>query len=432
LARETWGSRVGFVAAAVGSAVGLGNIWMFPWRAGTLGGAAFLIPYLILLFAIGVIALTVEWTLGRSTKGGPIVAFQKAGLPGGKYLGLLVNIVMVMIFAFYSLVLGWILRYFIAALTGELLKTHPGAFFEGLAFSKEAMIWQFVVIMLTVAIVALGVQKGIEKANKIMMPALFALLIILAVRSVTLPNAYEGLKFYLLPDISKALAPKTWMIALSQMFFSLSVLGNTMVVYGSYLKEKDDIPLSAVATAFGDTAVAVTAGFLIFPAVFAFGLEPGAGPGLVFVTLPMVFQKMSGGTFFATLFFLLLLFAGLSSTVSMLEVYVDSAITKLNMDRKKAAILLGLLTFIIGAPSALSPYYFESILINISTVYIGPLGALIAALALIKFGIEKAYEEVKKGALFEVPTFWKPWVKYVYPAVIVLIYLYTIYGMLGG
>ncbi|AIF69679.1 transporter [Palaeococcus pacificus DY20341] len=430
MARETWGSRVGFVAAAIGSAVGLGNIWMFPWRAGKYGGAAFLIPYLILLFAVGVIALTVEWTLGRGTKGGPIVAFQKAGLPGGKYLGLLANITIFMIFAFYSLVLGWILRYFIASLTGELLRINPGAFFDGLAFSKEAMIWQFVVIMLTVAIVALGVQKGIEKANKIMMPALFVLLIILAIRSVTLPNSYEGLKFYLLPDISKALNAETWMIALSQMFFSLSVLGNTMVVYGSYLKENDDIPLSAIATAFGDTAVAVTAGFLIFPAVFAFGLEPGAGPGLVFVTLPMVFQKMSGGAFFGFLFFLLLLFAGLSSTVSMLEVYVDSAITNLKMERKKAAILLGLLTFAIGAPAALSPYYFEKVLINISTIYVGPIGALIAALALIKFGVERAYEEIKKGALIEMPSLWKPWIKYVYPIVIVVIYISQF--VLGG
>ncbi len=194
------------------------------------------------------------------------------------------------------------------------------------------------------SIVAMGVQKGIERANKVMMPALFVLLVILTIRSVTLPNAYEGLRFYLLPDWSKVMSGKTWMIALSQMFFSLSVLGTTMVVYGSYLKEEDDIPLSAIATAFGDTAVAVTAGFLVFPAVFSFGLEPTAGPGLVFVTLPMVFQKMPGGMFLGALFFLLLIFAGLSSTVSMLEVYVDSAITKLNMSRRNASILLGLLT----------------------------------------------------------------------------------------
>ncbi|ALV62258.1 Sodium-dependent transporter [Thermococcus sp. 2319x1] len=421
MARETWGSRVGFVAAAVGSAVGLGNIWMFPMRTGLYGGAAFLLPYLVLLFAVGVVGLTVEWTLGRATKGGPIEAFAKT-LPGGKYLGVLVNAIMVMIFAFYSLVLGWIVRYFIASLTGELKGVNPGAFFDALAFSKEAILWQFIVIAITVAIVAMGVQKGIERANKVMMPALFVLLVILTIRSVTLPNAYEGLRFYLLPDWSKVMSGKTWMIALSQMFFSLSVLGTTMVVYGSYLKEEDDIPLSAIATAFGDTAVAVTAGFLVFPAVFSFGLEPTAGPGLVFVTLPMVFQKMPGGMLFGALFFLLLIFAGLSSTVSMLEVYVDSAITKLNMSRRNASILLGLLTFLVGVPSAINPSYFEW-LINVSTVYIGPLGALIAALALIKLGVEKAYEELKKGALIEVPELWKPWVKFLYPIVIAAIYV---------
>jgi len=419
--RETWGSRIGFVAAAIGSAVGLGNIWMFPMRVGLYGGAAFLLPYLVLLFAIGVVALTVEWTLGRATRGGPIEAFSKT-LPGGKYLGILVNVTMLMVFAFYSLVLGWILRYFIAALTGELTGVNPEAFFDSLTFSKEALLWQFTMIAITVIIVAMGVQKGIERANKVMMPALFVLLIVLAIKSVTLPNAYEGLRFYLLPDWSKVMSGKTWMIALSQMFFSLSVLGNTMVVYGSYLKDEDDIPLSAIATAFGDTAVAVTAGFLVFPAVFSFGLEPTAGPGLVFVTLPMVFQKMPGGMFFGALFFLLLIFAGLSSTVSMLEVYVDSAITKLNMSRRNASILLGLLTFLVGAPSAINPSYFDW-LINISTVYIGPLGALIAALALIKLGVDKAYEELKKGALIEVPKLWKPWVKFLYPIVIVVIYI---------
>ncbi|EHR79639.1 transporter [Thermococcus litoralis DSM 5473] len=421
MARETWGSRVGFVAAAVGSAVGLGNIWMFPMRVGLYGGAAFLLPYLVLLFAIGVVALTVEWTLGRATKGGPIEAFSKT-LPGGKYLGILVNVTMLMIFAFYSLVLGWILRYFIASLTGELAGVNPGAFFDSIAFSKEALLWQFIVIAITISIVAMGVQKGIERANKVMMPALFVFLLILTIRSVTLPNAYEGLRFYLLPDWSKVMSGKTWMIALSQMFFSLSVLGNTMVVYGSYLKDEDDIPLSAIATAFGDTAVAVTAGFLVFPAVFSFGLEPTAGPGLVFVTLPMVFQKMPGGMFFGALFFLLLIFAGLSSTVSMLEVYVDSAITKLNISRRNASILLGLLTFLVGAPSAVNPSYFDW-LINISTVYIGPLGALIAALALIKLGVDKAYEELKKGALIDVPELWKPWVKFLYPIVIAVIYI---------
>jgi len=215
---------------------------------------------------------------------------------------------------------------------------------------------------------------------------------------------------------------KTWMIALSQMFFSLSVLSTTMVVYGSYLKESDDIPLSAIATAFGDTAVAVTAGFLIFPAVFSFGVKPSAGSGLVFVALPMIFQKMPGRVLFGMLFFLLLIFAGLSSTVSMLEVYVDSAITKLNMSRKNASVLLGLATFIVGAPSALNPSYFDWIA-NISTVYIGPLGALIAALALISLGIGKAYEELRKGALIEVPEAWKPWVKYLYPIVIIVIYI---------
>jgi len=420
LPEETWKSRVGFVAAAMGSAVGLGNIWLFPMRAGLYGGAAFLVPYLILLFLIGVVALTVEFTLGRAA-GGPIEAYGKT-LPGGKYLGIFVNAMMLMIFAFYSVVVGWALRYFVTALTGKLLSVDPGSFFGSISFSTEAAVWQFIAIAITIGIVIMGVQKGIERACKIMMPGLFVMLIILAIRSITLPNSYAGLEFYLLPDWSKILSGKTWMIALSQMFFSLSCMGMSNVVYGSYIKKDQDIPLSAIVTAFGDTAVAVTAGFAIFPAVFAFGLEPTAGPGLVFVTLPVVFQKMPGGIIFAVIFFLLILFAAFSSTVAMLETNVQAATTHLNMSRKTATILFGLLAFVIGAPGAINPTYFEWI-INISTVYLGPLGALIAALALIKLGIDKAYEELRKGALIAVPAIWKPWAKYVYPIVVIIVYI---------
>ncbi|MBP2172550.1 sodium-dependent transporter [Methanococcus voltae] len=430
MTRETWNSKRGFIATAIGSAVGLGNIWMFPWRVGTEGGAAFLIPYIILLVSIGIVALTVEWTLGRMTKGGPVVAFEKAGLPFGKYFGILGNFTMFLVFAFYSLIIGWMIMYLSNMLFGGLSAVDAGQFLASQAFSPSMAMWQFVGIAITIFIVSKGVKRGIEKANNFMTPVLYILLILLTINSLMLPGVNEGLSFYLLPDMEKLFSPGTWMIALSQMFFSLSCLGTTMVVYGSYLKEKEDIPVSAVVTAFGDTLVAFLAGLIIFPAVFSFGFAPEAGPTLIFAILPEVFQQMPGGLYIGILFFLALLFAGITSSVSMLEVCVEAVMSKTNISRTLAAIGLGLAVFLVSLPSLLGvtlfgmPYF--DFIIYISTVLIGPLGALLAALALGKIGIDKAYEHIQRGASVKIPKIWKPWAKYFYPIVVLVIYLYTL------
>ncbi|MCS3901106.1 sodium-dependent transporter [Methanococcus voltae] len=430
MTRETWNSKKGFIATTIGSAVGLGNIWMFPWRVGTEGGAAFLIPYIILLVSIGVVALTVEWTLGRMTKGGPLVAFEKAGLPFGKYFGILSNVIMFLVFVFYSLIIGWMIMYLVNMLIGGVSAVDAGHFLASQAFSPSMAIWQFIGIAITVIIVSRGVKNGIEKANKVMTPLLFVLLVILAINSLTLPGVNQGLSFYLVPNMQKLFSPNTWMIALSQMFFSLSCLGTTMVVYGSYLKEKEDVPVSAVITAFGDTVIAFLAGLIIFPAVFSFGFTPGAGPTLVFAILPEVFQQMTGGLFLGILFFLALLFAGITSAVSMLEVCVEAVISKTNISRTVASVSLGLAVFLVGLPSLLGvnlfgmPYF--DFVIYLSTVIIGPIGALAAAVSLGVLGIDKAYKNMQAGSSVKIPKIWKPWAKYFYPIVVLVIYFYTL------
>jgi NSS family neurotransmitter:Na+ symporter len=229
--RERWKTNIGFVAATIGSAVGLGNIWMFPYRVGLYGGASFLIAYLILLFPAGIIGLTIEWTLGRSLRGGPVKAFSKSGMPFGKYLGVIPLIAMFLIGCFYLVVFGWAIRYLIASV-GDKLFFEPEELFSLTANRPISILFLLTAVILTVLIVEKGVQKGIERANLVLMPLLFVLLIILATRSVTLPGAMEGLKFYLKPDFSK-LTATTWLVALSQVFLSLSLTGGIIFNWGN-------------------------------------------------------------------------------------------------------------------------------------------------------------------------------------------------------
>ncbi|HIH98317.1 MAG TPA: sodium-dependent transporter [Thermoplasmata archaeon] len=413
---EKWKSNVSFVAAAIGSAVGLGNIWMFPYRVGIYGGASFLIPFLILLFPAGVIGLTIEWTLGRSQRGGPSKAFGKSGMPYGKYLGVFPLVAVFLLAGFYVVVFGWAIRYLLASFGNQMFSA-PKEFFKLIANSPQSYFFLFLAVALTALIVARGIRKGIEKSNLILMPLLFILLIVLAIRSLTLPGAAEGLEFYLKPDLSK-LTPSAWLAALSQVFLSLSLTGGIMVVYGSYLQPKEDIPCSSIAVSFGCAAVGITAGFIIIPAIFAFGLEPTSGPRLIFITLPHVFASMPAGRFFSFLFFLALIFAALTSTVSMLELEVNAICDYFKWTRKKATLLAGGLIFLIGAALAPNEEAF-GFAVDLSTVYLALIGALIAALALgWFFGAEKAEEELNKGAIVGFGSWWKPMAKWAYPLII--------------
>ncbi|PKR59955.1 sodium-dependent transporter [Thalassospira lohafexi] len=355
--REHWGSRLGFILAAAGSAVGLGNIWKFPYMAGANGGGAFLVIYLGLVFTIGLSVMLAEFVIGRMSEKNAIGAFAK--LKGGLWpiIGVFGVAAAFIILSFYSVVAGWTISYIIKSVTGALAVEDPAAlgdiFGSFIADTTSPLIFHAVFMALTVFVVLAGVGSGIERASKILMPALFALLIVLIVRSVTLPGGMEGVAFLLSPDFSKV----TWSTvsdALSQAFFSLSLGMGAMITYGSYLSKKENLPGSAGWVTLLDSAVAVMAGLLILPAVFAFGFDPSAGPGLTFITLPAVFAQMPFGAFFAFLFFLLLAIAALTSAVSILEVVVAYFVDDRGVSRKSAAVIIGFMIFLLGIPSSLS------------------------------------------------------------------------------
>jgi NSS family neurotransmitter:Na+ symporter len=354
--REQWGSRLGFVLAAAGSAVGLGNIWKFPYMAGQNGGGAFLIIYLALVFTIGLSVMLAEFAVGRAAQRNAIGAF--AVLKGKMWpvVGFMGVLAAFVILSFYSVVAGWTIAYIVKMGAGTLAGDADAlgaAFGEFIGSPVEPILYHALFMGLTIAVVLGGVDDGIERACKVLIPLLFILLIVLIVRAVTLPGAEKGLEFFLSPDFSKVTAD-TFNGALSQAFFSLSIGMSAMITYGSYLNKKENLGKSALMVTSLDSSVAVLAGLLILPAVFAFGFDPAAGPGLTFITLPAVFAQMPGGTFFGIMFFALLTIAALTSAVSLLQPIVSYFSDEKGWSPKVAAIVFGVIIFALGIPSSLS------------------------------------------------------------------------------
>ncbi|RXJ02036.1 sodium-dependent transporter [Anaerobacillus alkaliphilus] len=394
--REQWGSRLGFILAAMGSAVGLGNIWRFSYVTGDNGGAAFLLVYLLCIIAIGIPIIMAEFTIGRKAQSDAVGSFEKIA-PGKPWIlaGIMGVISAFIILSFYGVIAGWTVKYFFSYLTGGFNVQNDGEYvdvFVGFITSPwEPLFWQFLFMAFTVGIVYAGVKKGIEASNKILMPALALLVIILAGYSLTLGGASEALSFLFTPDWSALADPKVYLAALGQAFFSLSLGMGALITYGSYLSNKEKLPGAAVSVAALDTGFALLAGLMIFPAVFAFGIEPGAGPGLVFITLPGIFDSISFGTIFGLLFFFLLAAAALSSAVSLLEVAVAYFMRKFKWTRKKTALIIGGIIFLIGIPSSLGQGILSDVKIIggndildsmdfIASNILLPLGGLIIAL----------------------------------------------------
>lgn len=350
-ARGQWGSRLGFIMAAAGSAVGLGNIWRFPYVTGQNGGGAFLFVYILCVLLIGLPLIYNEIALGRLTGKNTVGAFRDSGgnrfwVFTGAVLALSVSF---FVLSYYSVIAGWTIGYIISEFT-DFIKD-----FETFRSNALYVIPLFALFMLvTIYIVLGGIAGGIERASKILMPLLFVLLFAVMLRSLTLPGAMEGVKYYLTPDFSK-INSKVVLSALGQAFFSLSVGWGILITYGSYLPKNENIVTSGLWVGIMDTMVALLAGFMIFPAVFAFGKDPAQGTALVFQVLPDVFNSIpSGGNIVGALFFLLLCIAALTSSISMIEVPASYLIDEKKWRRKYAAWTIGILAFIIGIPSALS------------------------------------------------------------------------------
>lgn len=437
---EQWSSKISFVLAAAGSAIGLGAIWKFPYVAGTSGGGVFFLIFILFTLLVGLPLLLGEFIIGRSTKSDAILAYKQIAPNSSWHLiGRLGVITCFILLSFYSVVGGWILIYLVKAVTGNLnglTEQEYGELF-GASISDPVLtvLAQFIFLLITSFVVSKGISNGIEKASKIMMPALFILFIFLIIRSVTLDGAMEGIIFFLKPDFAKVTS-ETVLYAMGQSFFALSVGVSVMVTYSSYLSKNENLPQSAVSIVGLNLLVALLAGLAIFPAVFSFGLAPDAGPVLLFNVLPTVFNQMPFGSIFLVSFLLLFLFATLTSAFSMLEIIVAPISQGSNEKRKLFSWIIGLCIFAVGIPSALSYGVLSHITIFGKSIFdaadflvsniLMPLGALLIAIFVpLKISKKDLLNELKQGSSISRKVFicWYLLLKYVSPIVIIVVFL---------
>ncbi len=363
MTRETFSSRARLLATMIGVAVGLGNVWRFPYMVGKFGGAPFVAFYVLAVLALGVPALMAEWTLGRATRRGPVGAFARVGFPFGRQLGWFFFFVVTAATAYYTNALGWVLYYAAGqaanglGLPWQAAILPPEAGFDGRSFALQVLCTG-VIILACVAVLLRGLRSGIEAASRVIMPALFVTLAVLIVRSLTLPGAFAGVEWYIWKLDPAALTASAAVAAVGQAVFSLSLGGTFMVVYGSYLGEGEDLSSNALWTAAGDLGAGLLAGLAILPAVFALGLEPGSGPGLIFVTLPEVFVRMPAGWFFGLLFFTGLLGAAYLSDVGAFEVLVAALVDNTGLSRARAVWLLAATVFCFALPPMINMRIF--------------------------------------------------------------------------
>lgn len=433
--RGEWSSTLGFILAAAGSAVGLGNLWKFPYLAGKNGGGAYLFVYLIFVGLIGFTMILAEMAIGRNGHSDALGAFRKVS-ENWKYLGLLQIFISFLILSYYSVIGGWVLKYVFSFLSGGISGDKATYFTNYISSTNGPIIFHLFFMIATAAIVFKGVSSGIEKASKFMMPALFGLLILICIRSVTLPGAGAGIKFFLKPDFSK-LNGSVVLDALSQVFYSLSLAMGITVTYGSYLRKEDNLLGNAIKVPILDTIVAILAGFAILPAVFALGFKPGAGPGLMFITLPAVFEQMAFGKLFGLMFFVLVLFAALTSSISLLEVSTSLLVDQFKMKRQKAVIILTAALFLLGVPSSLSMgawsdlriffgmNFFDFLCYLTDNVFLPISGLLTCIFIGYVWKKEDIYKQITNDGTIKFKMFkvWFGMLKYVAPVILVVILL---------
>ena len=354
--RSNFTGKLGFVLAAAGSAVGLGNIWRFPYLAAKYGGGIFLLVYLILAVTFGFSLMTAEIAIGRKTGLSAISAF-KALDKKYSFIGWIASFVPVIILPYYSVIGGWVIKYFGAFISGGASAASSDTFFTDFITNPvEPLGWFALFLFLTAIVVWFGVEKGIEKVSKILMPVLVVLSLIIAVYSVTIPGAIDGVIYYLKPDFSRFSAT-TVLAAMGQLFYSMSLAMGIMITYGSYMKKDVNLESSVAQIEIFDTGIAFLAGLMVIPAVFAFSggdaAALGKGPGLMFVTLPKVFDSMTGGTIVGALFFILVFFAALTSSISLMETVVSIVCDKTKLGRKASCLIVFAFSLLLGIPSSL-------------------------------------------------------------------------------
>ena len=429
--RDVFSSRIGMILSTVGFAVGVGNLWRFPYITGTYGGGTFLLFYFIVLFLIGIPLLTAEISLGVATRSTPVGAYEKISPKSKWHLNGYVHMLAITLIAGYTMpVGGWILHYLFRSSTGYFNTMSAGQigvyFDEFIANGPQVLLLAYLVLLLILIIVPRGLQKGLEKVSTVLLPALFVIMIIISIKGLTLPNSIEGLKFYLTPDFSKFTLEGA-SAAVSQMFYSVGIGMAASLIFGSYLpdNQREGIAKNAVQISLTDTGVAILAGFMIFPTLFSFGLEPGQGPGLVFVTMPNVFNSMGGGQIWGTLFYICFFIAAFTSFVSGAEAVIGFIVDQFNYTRKKAMVVYVILMLIIVTPSALSMDIFNKIDFFENGIVL-PLAALIMSIFVSRiWGMENFFEiaGIKSELLKKYMTFS---IKYLCPLIIIFLALISL------
>ena len=430
--RAQWDSQIGFVLAAAGSAVGLGNIWKFPYITGENGGGAFVLVYLACILVVGVPVLIAEILLGRATKASPVNAFRSQSGRRSPWvaLGILAVFGSFMLLSYYSTVAGWAMHFTYLSLTGQIAgndaETVQGMFSSLTSSVSVGLGWQIGFLIVTFAVVAAGVAKGIERWARIMMPSLFVLLLVLLVNSVNLDGWGQGIDFLFGMRFDNLTASGV-LEALGHAFFTLSIGMGAMLTYGSYLSARDDLPSAAAVTAGTDTLVALVASMVIFPIVFTFGLEPGSGPSLLFISLPTALAQMAGGTVLSIVFFVALVFAALTSAISMFEVLRAFLVEEFGLSHGRSCVFGGIAIVIAGIPPTVSSEWFGVADYLVSNLCL-PLGGLGVAI-FVAWKMDRALRQGEFEAGSRLAGFYRTWLwvlKYPVPVGIVIVFLHVV------
>lgn len=446
--RSSFSGRLGFVLSAAGSAVGLGNIWRFPYLAAKYGGGMFLLVYLILVFTFGYTMIMAETTIGRMTKKSPIGAFEAYGSGALSKIGGWLNaIIPVLIVPYYSVIGGWVCKYLYESITGNIHGIAQDSYFSGFISNGWTVeIWFIVFTLMACIVIYKGVQNGIEKVSRFLMPILIGLAIVISIYSVTRPGAMEGVRYFLVPDFSR-FSIMTVVSAMGQMFYSLSIAMGIMITFGSYMKEDVAIEQATIHVEFFDTAIAILAGLMIIPAVFAFsGADSNmlqAGPSLMFITIPKVFASMGFGTGISTIFFLLVLFAALTSAISLLESAVSTVEDQWGLSRKKSTLLMFVVIVGLGSLSALGygplaqvkifGMQFLDLFDFMTNSVMMPLAALaICVYAVKNIGLSKMSAHIQmNGASFNRENIFRFMIRFICPIFVLVILLSSLAQVIG-
>ena len=443
--RENFQSRLGFLLVSAGCAIGIGNVWRFPYVAGQNGGGIFVLLYLVFLLMMGVPVLTMELAVGRASRKSAVLAYKALEKPGNKWHihGWFCMIGCYVLMMYYTTVSGWMLSYFFKFATGKFTsgmdKESVGNVFQSLLSSpKEMGLWMAVTVVLGFLVCSQGLQKGVEKISKYMMSALLLLIVILAVHCMLLPGAGEGIKFYLIPDAAQVAEVGIWNViaaAMNQAFFTLSLGIAAMEIFGSYMDRKHTLTGEAVRIGALDTVVALMSGLIIFPACFSFGVQPDAGPSLIFVTLPNIFVNMAGKRIWGSLFFLFMTFASFSTVMAVFENLISFSLDMYKVDRKKAVLINGVIVLIASIPCVLGYNIWsdlhliggrdvldsEDFLVSNLLLPIGSLIYLLFCVTRFGWGFDNYYKECNAGEGLKLPRILKPYLQFVLPVLILII-----------